>query len=116
RAILRRRELDRAEAGNGRRTVGALEFDLAGHVVRVEGRAVALTPSEFRVLTLLSERPGQGFSRRRLMQHLCDSTAVADPRAADAHVANLRRKIEEDPAEPARLVTVRGAGYMLVEV
>jgi two-component system response regulator RegX3 len=116
RAILRRRELDRGEAGDGLRTVGGLELDLAAHVVRVEGRAVPLTPSEFRVLTLLSERPGRVFSRRELMQHLWDSSYTGDERAADVHLANLRRKLEDDPAEPMRLVTVRGAGYMLAEV
>src|SRR5262249_28785705 len=116
RAILRRRELDRAEAGDGLRTVGGLELNLAAHVVRVEGRAVPLTPSEFRVLTLMSERPGRVFSRRELMQHLWDSSYTGDERAADVHVANLRRKLEDDPAEPLRLVTVRGAGYMLAEV
>ena len=116
RSILRRRDLDRTEGGNGLLKVGGLELDLGAHIVRVEGRTVSLTPSEFRVLTLLSERPGRVFSRRELMQRLWDSSYVGDERAADVHVANLRRKIEEDPAEPVRLVTVRGAGYMLAEV
>jgi two-component system response regulator RegX3 len=50
------------------------------------------------------------------MSHLWDSSFVGDERAADVHVANLRRKIEDDPKAPERLVTVRGAGYMLAEV
>jgi two-component system, OmpR family, response regulator RegX3 len=116
RAVLRRRELDRDEARGGVRKVGGLELDLAAHVARVEGRAVPLTPSEFRLLALLIERPGHVFSRRKLMQHLWHSNYVGDERAADVHVANLRRKVEKDPAEPVRLVTVRGAGYMLTEV
>ncbi|TMK70990.1 MAG: response regulator transcription factor [Actinobacteria bacterium] len=116
RAILRRRELDRSDAGDGVRHVGGLELDLAAHVARVDGRVVRLTPSEFRLLSTLSERPGRVFSRRELMQHLWDSSYVGDERAADVHVANLRRKVEADPKEPVRLVTVRGAGYMLAEV
>jgi two-component system response regulator RegX3 len=117
RAILRRRELDRAElTGSGVRRVGGLELDVARRIARVEGKPVQLTESEFRLLALLMEQPGRVFSRRELMQHLWDSTYVGDQRAADVHIANLRRKIEPDPASPARLLTIRGAGYKLVDV
>jgi DNA-binding response OmpR family regulator len=77
---------------------------------------VRLTHSEFRLLRLLMQQPGRVFSRRELMQHLWDSSYVGDARAADVHVANLRRKIEEDPQAPERLRTVRGAGYVLADV
>jgi len=50
------------------------------------------------------------------MRHLWDSEHVGDERAVDAHVVNLRRKIERDPAEPRRILTVRGVGYSLVSV
>jgi two-component system response regulator RegX3 len=116
RAILRRRALDRAEDGKGVRKVGELELDLSSLRVRVEDRSVQLTPSEFRLLALLTERPGHAFSRRELMQHLWDSSYVGDERAADVHVANLRQKIEQNPADPVRLLTVRGTGYMLAQV
>jgi two-component system response regulator RegX3 len=115
RAILRRRELDRASQATVRR-VGGLELDLARHLVRVDERPVRLTPSEFQLLALLAERPEQVFTRRDIMQHLWQSTYVGDQRACDMHVSNLRRKIEADPARPARLVTVRGVGYKLLEV
>jgi two-component system response regulator RegX3 len=116
RAILRRRELDRGEAAAEVRRVGALELDLTRHAVSVEGEPVRLTTSEFRLLSTLAERPGRVYSRRELMQRLWDSTYVGDGRAADVHVANLRRKIERDPANPVRVVTVRGAGYSLADV
>ena len=116
RAMFRRRELDREDSRQGVRRVGGLEIDLAAHAVQVDGRRVRLTPSELRLLSLLSSRPGHVFSRRELMSHLWDSSFVGDERAADVHVANLRRKIEDDPKAPERLVTVRGAGYMLAEV
>lgn len=117
RSILRRRELDRGEiADGGIRRVGTLELDVGRHAVHVDGRDVQLTRSEFRVLAALAERPGYVLSRRELMQRLWDSTYVGDARAADVHVANLRRKIEIDPQNPVRLVTVRGAGYTLAEV
>jgi two-component system response regulator RegX3 len=116
RAMLRRRELDRAESSNGVRIVAGLELDTSRHSVTVEGRKIELTNSEFRLLRTLAERPGHVYSRRELMQRLWDSSYVGDERAADVHVANLRRKIEADPQNPVRIVTVRGAGYALAEV
>jgi two-component system, OmpR family, response regulator RegX3 len=108
RAILRRRALDR---GASVRVVGSLVLDLARHEARVEGQPVRLTPTEFRLLSLLAsqDRP---FSRREIMQHLWDSSYVGDERAADVHVANIRRKLEQD-GDAERIVTVRGIGYRL---
>jgi two-component system, OmpR family, response regulator RegX3 len=115
RAILRRRELDRAPGGEVRR-VGGLELDFRRHEVRVDGRTVELTPMEFRLLALFADEPERAFDRRELVRQLWESDHVGDERACDAHVVNLRRKIERDPAEPKRLVTVRGVGYKLVPV
>jgi two-component system response regulator RegX3 len=116
RAIFRRRELDRSGRGFAVRTVGALRLDLARHQVAVRERVVELTPSEFRLLELLAREPGRVFQRREIMRHLWDSAHVGDERACDVHISNLRRKIEDDPAEPRRLLTVRGAGYRLEPV
>ncbi|TML60728.1 MAG: response regulator transcription factor [Actinobacteria bacterium] len=115
RAILRRRELDRASSGGVRR-VGSLELDVNRHEVRIDGRTIRLTPSEFRLLAFLAQEPERVYSRREIMQHLWDSTYVGDQRACDIHVSNLRRKIEETPGRPQRLVTVRGVGYKLLAV
>ena len=115
RAILRRRELDRA-AGGGIRRVGSLELDVNRHEVRIDGRTIRLTPSEFRLLAFLAQEPERVYTRREIMQHLWDSTYVGDQRACDIHVSNLRRKIEEWPGRPQRLVTVRGVGYKLLAV
>jgi two-component system response regulator RegX3 len=112
RANLRRRELDRTAQPTTRK-IGDLELDLARHDVRVAGRPVRLTPSEFKVLSLLADQPDRVFSRREIMQHLWDSSYVGDQRACDIHVSNIRRKLEADPARPARLLTVRGIGYRL---
>ncbi len=115
RAILRRRELDR----NARRPViraGEIELDLTHHDVRVAGRQVRLTPSEFKVLALLAEQPERVFTRREIMQHLWDSDYVGDQRACDIHVSNIRRKIEANSETPERLLTVRGVGYKLTGV
>jgi len=115
RAILRRRELDRAGVGSVRR-VGALELDSARHQVRIDGDLISLTPSEFRLLDLLASDPERVFSRKEIMQHLWDSSYVGDQRACDIHVSNLRRKLETDPSDPQRIVTVRGVGYKLEPV
>jgi DNA-binding response OmpR family regulator len=110
RAILRRRELDR---GAVVRRVGDLELDLERRRIRVDGQDVALTSSEFRLLAYLMTHAGRVCNRRELMQHLWESAFVGDERATDVHVANLRRKIERNPQDPSRIVTVRGAGYMV---
>jgi two-component system response regulator RegX3 len=86
------------------------------HEVRLDGRTIRLTPSEFRLLALLAQEPERVYTRREIMQHLWDSTYVGDQRACDIHVSNLRRKIEETPGRPQRLVTVRGVGYKLLAV
>ena len=116
RAILRRRELDRANGGSTVRRLGGLNIDLGRHEVLVDGERVHLTLSEFKVLALLAEQPEAVVSRRELMQHLWASEHVGDEHACEVHISNLRRKIERDPSRPERLVTVRGLGYKLVPV
>jgi two-component system response regulator RegX3 len=114
RAILRRRELDRARGASTLRKLGGLQIDLGRHEVLVDGDRVHLTLSEFKVLSLLAEQPDNVVSRRELMQHLWASEHVGDEHACEVHISNLRRKIERDPSQPVRLVTVRGLGYKLV--
>ena len=114
RAILRRRDLDRATGSATVRRLGGLQIDLGRHEVSVDGDRVHLTLSEFKVLSLLAEQPERVVSRRELMQHLWASEHVGDEHACEVHISNLRRKIEKDPTQPERLVTVRGLGYKLI--
>jgi DNA-binding response OmpR family regulator len=114
RAILRRRELDRAETRSATIQVGSLRVDLARHEVRVDDDPVRLTPSEYKLLVMLADEPGRVFTRRQIMEHLWESHWVGDEHAADVHISNLRRKIEREPGTPERIVTVRGFGYKLV--
>jgi two-component system response regulator RegX3 len=115
RAILRRQAL--AQSGTEAVTrVGDLELDPIRHEVSVAGEPRQLTPSEFRLLRMLAGSPKRVFSRREIMQHLWDSTYIGDQRACDIHISNLRRKLEDDPANPRRIVTVRGVGYKLEPV
>lgn len=114
RALLRRRELDRVDPGSATITVGSVRIDLARHEVEVDGHKVRLTPSEFKLLNLLAGEPERVFSREQIMERLWETPFVGDARACDVHVSNLRRKIERDPANPTRLLTVREVGYRLV--
>ena len=115
RAILRRRELDRS-GGGGLMRVGSLELDPLRHEARIGGEQKRLTPSEFKLLMLLAGEPERVYTRREIMQHLWDSEYVGDQRACDIHISNLRQKLEDDPANPERIVTVRGVGYKLAAV
>ena len=111
RALLRRRDLDRARAAPATVKVGGLTIDYARHLVEIDGGDVSLTPSEFTVLSLLAESPGQVFSRTQIMERLWDSPHTGDGRAADVHISNLRRKVGSE-----RIVTVREFGYKLVDL
>jgi two-component system response regulator RegX3 len=116
RAILRRRELDREPQTRSELRVGGIAIDLARHTVVVDGRQVDVTPSEFRLLLLLAEEPERVFTRGQIMEHLWRTPYLGETRACDAHISNLRKKIERDPAHPERILTVRETGYKLVSV
>jgi len=113
RAILRRRLLDRGPL-RARLRVGDVEIDLVRHLVAVAGQLVRLTPTEFRMLVLLAQAPGQTFSAQAILRHLWQTDYVGEASACKAHVFNLRRKIEDDHTSPVRLVTVPGVGYALL--
>ena len=113
RSLLRRRALDRSADG-GIRTAGDLRLDIARHAATLGGKPLLLTRSEFRLVALLASEPGKPFTRDELVRHLWESEFVGDIRAIDVHVSNLRRKLEDDPRRPQRLMTVRGVGYRLV--
>jgi DNA-binding response OmpR family regulator len=112
RALMRRRALEQ-HRDREVRAVGGLLFDATRHRVEVDGRPVQLTPTEFRLLALLASEPERVFSREEVMRHLWETVFVGDRRNVDVHVRNLRRKIEREPAQPERLLTVRGVGYQL---
>ncbi len=115
RALLRRRELDRNRSPAVQQ-VGGLQVDVTRHSATIDGKPLALTRSEFRIVTLLASEPGRVFTRDELVRHLWQSDFVGDRRAIDVHISNLRRKLEADPRHPRRLVTARGVGYKLMAV
>ena len=117
RAQLRRRELDRSTSDQGGKMIeaGDVRIDLARHLVMVRGQPVNLTRSEFQVLRLLAEKPGQVFSRLEIMEELWQSEFSGDVRACDVHISNLRQKVERDPQKPELVLTVRRAGYRFAD-
>ncbi len=93
--------------------VGVLRIDPARHEVTVAGRRAALTPREFRLLEVMARAPGRAFTRAELVERAFDADSEALDRTIDAHVVNLRRKLEADPGRPTLIETVFGVGYRL---
>jgi DNA-binding response OmpR family regulator len=94
---------------------GALQIDTARHRVVVRDEAVTLTPSEFKLLLALAQSPGRVYSRYELIYRVRGYDYAGYERTIDAHVKNLRKKIELDPASPRYVETVHGVGYRLAE-
>lgn len=92
---------------------GRLEIDTVRHEVRVEGVPVDLTPSEFKLLLALATYPGRAYSRFELINRVQGHDFEGYERTIDAHIKNLRRKIETDHAKPRYIETVAGVGYRL---
>lgn len=108
--LLRRRQA--AETPSERLTIGELSIDIPRHLVTVHGRAVELTATEFRLLTVLAQRRGRVQSREQLLRDVWNYDTVIDTRTVDTHMRRLREKL--GPA--ARyLDTVRGVGYRFIE-
>lgn len=92
-------------------TIGDLEIDINGHVVRRDGVPLSLTPLEFDLLACLARKPGQVFTREVLLQEVWGYRHAADTRLVNVHVQRLRAKVEHDPERPEIVLTVRGVGY-----
>jgi len=92
---------------------GRLEIDRVRHEVRIDGRACDLTVTEYEILTALAGHAGRVYSRAELAYQARGHDFEGYERTVDAHVKNLRRKIEEDAALPRLVETVRGVGYRL---
>jgi two-component system, OmpR family, response regulator MtrA len=107
RAVLRRL----ARAGSPAETYGELMIDRSSLVVRRAGREVSLTPTELRLLLVLSGSPRQVFSREQLLDLVWERDYLGDSRLVDACVQRLRSKIETDTSGPRYIQTVRGFGY-----
>ncbi|MBA2283556.1 MAG: response regulator transcription factor [Actinomycetota bacterium] len=112
RALLRRARTPDHAAGSTLR-FGDLELVPDQGMVRVSGREVHLTKTEFRLLCELASSPGRVFSREVLLERVWGYGYFGDGRLVDVHVRRLRTKVESDPANPRHVATVRGLGYKL---
>jgi len=92
---------------------GPITLDRDTHTVAVSGQPVDLTPSEFSILETLMTTPGRAFSRAELLEAAQGIGFEAYERTVDAHIKNLRRKLEPDSTDPRYILTVRGIGYRL---
>jgi DNA-binding response OmpR family regulator len=107
RALLRRA----AEPAEETFRFGDVEIDFARGELRRHGAPVELTPIEFKLLEVFVRNRGRVLSRERLIQDAWGGATFVTERAVDGHIVCLRRKIEDDPARPRHLVSVRGLGY-----
>ncbi len=113
RAVLRRAEL----ASSPKEIVSAagVTLDIPRMAVSVAGRAIDLTPTEFEILATLARVPGRVFTRAQLLDAVHGVAFESYERAIDAHVKNIRRKLESDPHAPRYLLTVHGVGYRFAD-
>ena len=111
RAILRRRKA--GVESNVQYSAGNLRMDLDRHEVLVSGHAVELTPKEFQILRQFLESPRRVFSRQEMLNRVWGEGYALEEHALDVHIHSLRQKIEQNPASPTFLLTVRGVGYKL---
>ncbi len=114
RALLRRAYGELATISEGDRVrFGEMELDLERLRVTRGGKTVELTPTEFRLLRYLVAHPNRPLSRSTLIEAVWGyASDVGSDRTVDVHIRHLREKLEQDPANPRWLVTVRGVGYM----
>ena len=112
RAVLRRSERGAvAEAQNNIMRIANVEVDLDAHSVRRDGQPIDLTPSEFNLLAALASQPGRVFSRLQLLEAAQGVAYEGYERSIDAHIKNLRAKLEPEPRTPRYIETVFGVGY-----
>jgi DNA-binding response OmpR family regulator len=112
RALLRRSQTPSAEEVL---RFGRLEIDLAARVVRLAGQVCDLTSYQFDLLAVLAQNPGRVMSRDHIMDALRGEPAAAFDRSIDVHISRIRAAIEDDPKEPRRVLTLRGAGYVFAK-
>jgi two-component system response regulator RegX3 len=109
-AVLRRNGGPRA-AENGVLEAGPVKMDIERHLVYFNGQKVAMPLKEFELLELLLENRNRVLTRGQIIDRVWGSNYFGDTKTLDVHIKRLRSKIEEDPARPAHLLTVRGLGY-----
>jgi DNA-binding response OmpR family regulator len=112
RALIRRSERTADNAAPVTIDVGSVQIDLAGHQIIRDGTPLPVKPKAFELLAFLVQHPGQVFSRDQLLERVWGYDYAGETRTVDVHIHWLRGQIEDDPANPVFLQTVRGVGYV----
>jgi len=110
RAVLRRRG-DGEEAGTSVMESGPVRMDVERHIVMVRNASVQLPLKEFELLEVLLRNSGRVLTRMQLIDRVWGADYVGDTKTLDVHIKRLRAKVEQDPARPMHIITVRGLGY-----
>jgi DNA-binding response OmpR family regulator len=116
RVRLIREEVDHPINGEAKPKGEILEFDnlridMTRREITVDGEVIPFKPKEYELLTFFAQHQGQVLSREFILERVWGWDFIGDSRTVDVHVRWLREKIEKDPANPRRIITVRGAGY-----
>ena len=109
-AVLRRK-VEPAVVSTGLLEAGSIRMDVERHIVTVNGNKVSMPLKEFELLELLLENVNRVLTRGQIIDRVWGSNYYGDTKTLDVHIKRIRSKIEEDPARPVHLMTVRGLGY-----
>ena len=111
RAVLRRAKTEEPQRTGGRLQVGDIVIDMERHEVVVDEKVVEMPLMEYRLLELFMRNPGKALAREYLLNKAWEGDFYGQTKTLDVHIRRLREKIEKDPANPERIITVRGVGY-----
>lgn len=114
RAVLRRSQWESVPPASGVKRYGELEIDLPGHIVRLRGAEVRLTPTEFALLEQLVVNAGKVLPHRMLLQRVWGPEYGGEAEYLRVYIKRLRQKLESDPTRPRLLMTEQGVGYRFV--
>jgi len=113
-AVLRRMEPETNDKADKMFQSGGLEVDFRQYVCRKNGKEVSLTVHEFNLLKYLIRKSGQVINRDELLDEVWGRDVFVTPHTIDTHIANLRKKIENDPSDPRLIISIRGVGYKFI--
>src|SRR2546421_6799555 len=116
RAVLRRTQFTAKDSSQGLQataTIGDLEIDYSQHLVKMAGREITLTPTEYRILAYLAQNAGRVLTQDLLLEHVWGGEYLGESHMLQVNMNRLRRKLEADPTHPRYLLTKVGVGYSL---
>ncbi len=115
RAVLRRTDMSKNEKSSQVIKIGNIEIDIGKYEAKVNDKQINLRPREFELLYALCENKGNLMSREQIFDEIWGYTFIGNSKTLDVHIQRIREKIEKNPKDPKKLITVRGVGYKLVE-